>query len=66
MFNSTQLESIDALLEEGITPEEVATRFEMSRSTFILRLLMSGKRIVTYRRLEDAAPVENPREVAAA
>ena len=66
MFTTEQLEEIAREIEAGFTPEEIAQRREMSRSSFVLRLLQSGKRIGTYRKMEDAAPAQDRRELTAA
>jgi len=61
-----QLEQINEALQQGETLEGLARRMGLSRSGLNFQLLQSGKRVVTYRRLEDTAPVDEPRELAAA
>jgi len=66
MFTHSQIEKINAKLEAGETPEQIASGMGLSYTQFRSRLLSSGKRIVTYRRLEDTAPADKPRELATA
>ena len=58
MFVNEQLRGIEIQFESGQTPDEVAASIGISRNTLLLRLARSGKKIVTYRRLEDIVPVE--------
>ena len=66
MLTIEEIEEIEAELLAGDAPELVASRRGITRQTLQNRLLNSGKRIVTYRRLEDTAPADKPRELAAA
>jgi uncharacterized protein (DUF433 family) len=61
-----QTQEIDEALQRGETPEEVAQNYGLTRNGLSFKLLQAGKRIVIYRRLEDTAPVDEPRELAAA
>lgn len=63
MFTTEQLQKIEEELLAGDTPEQVAERRGISRPLLQNHLLKSGKRVVTYRRLENTAPADAPREL---
>ena len=65
-MTTEDLDQINSELEAGDTPEQVASRRGMTY--FQLRYMLSrvGRIIVTYRRLEVAAPADEPTELAAA
>ena len=62
MFTTRKLEEIDALLQEGLTPEDIAGRLGMTPGAFRYRLSRSGRDIKTFRRLVITSPADSPRE----
>ena len=65
-MTTEELENINQELEAGDAPSQVAARRDMTQFQLRYELSKAGRIIVTYRRLELAAAVDEPREVAAA
>ena len=63
MLTQAEINEIERELLAGDLPETVAMRRGITRTALHNRLLQSGKRVVTYRRLENTAPADAPREV---
>ncbi len=58
------LEEIDKALRRGETPEEIAKRRGLTRTALIYQLMAEGKKITTFRRLEEAGTLTDSRETA--